>query len=205
MEISNMGLFSKSKPKVSASPKLKCMLGDTASYKCLFLASYRKIPIEIEWDEPSVLDDKMSESLHMSNLNRFPCIEDGDFTVCGESAVMTYLNIKGREPTVHPRKARVLAMQQYWIQVLKTKFMPQVDSGDQGATALEALDKALIGQKYITGEFSLADIHWAAALKVLEDSSKTSIFSKYKNITDWLAKMKTEIPDFDVKNQKVAA
>ena len=118
---------------------------------------------------------------------------------------MTYLNIKGRELTVHPRKARVLAMQQYWIQVLKTKFMPQVDSVDQGATALEALDKALIGQKYIVGEFSLADIHWAAAFKVLEDSSKTSIFSKYKNITDWLAKIKNEIPDFDVKSQKVAA
>lgn len=200
-----MGLFSKSKPKVSDTPKLKCMPGDVASYKCLFLASYRKIPVEIEWGETSILDDKMSESLNMSNLNRYPCIEDGDFTVCGEHAVMTYLNIKGRTPTIHPRKARVLAMQQYWIQVLKTKFTSQVNEGDQGAAALDALDKVLTNQKYIVGEFSLADIHWAAEFKVLEDSGKASIFSKYKNVTDWLARIKTEIPDFDVKSEKVAA
>ena len=200
-----MGLFSKSKPKVSESTKLKCMPADAASYKCLFLASYRKIPVEIEWGEPSILDDKMSESLKMSNLNRFPCIEDGDFTICGESAVLTYLNIKGHAPTIHPRKARVLAMQQYWIQVLKTKFTPQVKEGGQGAASLDALDKALTNQKYIVGEFSLADIHWAAEFKVLEDSSKVSIFSKYKNVTDWLTRIKTEIPDFDVKSEKVAA
>jgi glutathione S-transferase len=181
------------------------MPGDVASYKCLYLASYRKIPVEIEWGETSILDDKMSESLNMSNLNRYPCIEDGDFTVCGEHAVMTYLNIKGRTPTIHPRKARILAMQQYWIQVLKTKFTSQVNEGGPGVAALDALDKALTNQKYIVGEFSLADIHWAAEFKVLEDSGKGSIFSKYKNVTDWLARIKTEIPGFDVKSEKVAA
>ena len=200
-----MGLFSKSKAKVSETPKLKCMPGDVSSYKCLFLASYRKIPVEIKWEETSILDDKMSESLKMSNLNRYPCIEDGDFTVCGEHAVMTYLNIKGRTPTIHPRKARVLAMQQYWIQALKTKFTSQVNEGDQGAVVLGALDKVLTDQKYIVGEFSLADIHWAAEFKVLEDSGKASIFNKYQNVTDWLARIKTEIPDFDVKSEKVAA
>ena len=181
------------------------MPGDVGSYKCLFLASYRKIPVEIEWEESSELDDKMSESLNMSNLNRYPCIEDGDFTISGENAVMTYLNIKGRAPSIHPRKARVLAMQQYWIQVLKTKFMPEEGSGEPNTATLDALDKALTNQKYIVGEFSLADIHWAAALKVLEDGGNASILSNYKNVADWFANMKTEIPNFDVKNERVAA
>lgn len=196
-----MGLFSKSKSKQTATPKLECMPGDAASYKCIFLASFRKIPVDIEWCEPSSLDDKMSESLNMSNLKRYPCIEDSDFTVCGESAVMMYLNIKGRTPTIHPRKARVLAMQQYWIQVLNTKCT----SEENYPAVLEQLNNALDNQKYIVGEFSLADIHWAATFKALEESGKTTNISNYKNISDWLARMKNEIPDYEVKNEKVAA
>ena len=177
------------------------MPGDAASYKCIFLASFRNIPVEIEWREPSTLDDKMSESLNMSNLKRYPCIEDGDFTVCGESAVMMYLNIKGRTPTIHPRKARVLAMQQYWIQVLNTKCTSEKNY----PAVFEQLNNALDNQKYIVGELSLADIHWAAAFKALEESGKATNISNYKNVSDWLARMKNEIPDYEVKNEKVAA
>ncbi len=196
-----MGLFSKSKSKVSETPQLVCMPGDAASYKCIFLASYRKIPVEIVWGEPSSLDDKMSESLNMSNLTRYPCIKEGDFTVCGESAVMTYLNIKGRAPTIHPRKARVLAMQQYWIQVLKTKC----DAEENFDVVFTELEKALVNQKYIVSEFSLADIHWAAVFKALEDGGNAVDMSKYKNISEWFSQMKNEIPGYEVKENKVAA
>ena len=204
-----MGLFSKSKPKASATSKLICKSGDAGSYKCVFLASYRKVPLDIEWNESSVLDDKMSESLHMSSLNRFPCIHDGDFTICGESAVLTYLNIKGKEHTIHPRKARVLAMQQYWIQVLAQKFTPLTKDFSNNkkvvASMLAILDSNLADKRYIVDEFSLADIHWAAALKVLEDSANGDAISGFKNLANWLTNMKAEIPDFDVKNEKVAA
>ena len=196
-----MGLFSKSKPKVSESPKLICMPNDAASYKSIFLASYRKIPVEVEWGESSSLDDKMSESLNMSNLHRYPCIKDGDFTVCGESAVLTYLNIKGRTPSIHPRKARVLAMQQYWIQVLNSKCN---DEENFNAVFAE-LNKALDNQKYIVGEFSLADIHWAAAFKSLEQSGNVVDMSKYQNINNWMMRMKNEIPNFELENEKAAA
>ncbi len=196
-----MGLFSKSKPQASGKPKLTCMQGDAASYKCIFLASYRKIPVDIEWGEPSTLDDKMSESLNMSNLNRYPCIEDGDFTICGESAVLTYLNIKGRTPTIHPRKARVLAMQQYWIQVLNTKCTAE----ENFPAVFEQLDQALQGNKYIVGELSLADFHWAGAFKAIEESGNALDISKYENVTNWLARMKSEISEYDIKSEKVAA
>ena len=177
------------------------MPGDAGSYKCLFLASYRKIPVDIEWGEPSTLDDKMSESLNMSNLNRYPCIEDGDFKICGESAVLTYLNIKGRTPTIHPRKARVLAMQHYWIQVLNTKC----NAEENFPAVFEHLDQALEGKKYIVGELSLADFHWAAAFKALEESGNAVDVSQYKNISDWFSHIKTEIPDYEIKSEKVAA
>ncbi len=195
-----MGLFSKSKPKESEKTKLLCIQGDASSYKCLFLASFRKLPVEVEWGEPSTLDDKMSESLNMSNLHRYPCIEDGDFTICGESAVLTYLNIKGRTPTIHPRKARVLAMQQYWIQVLATKC-----EGENIPAVLNELEKTLEGNKYIVGELSLADFHWAATFKALEEVGNAPDISNYKNISNWYAHMKSEIPSFDVSSEKVAA
>ncbi len=196
-----MGLFSKSKPKLNETSKLICMPGDAAAFKCIFLASFRKLPVEVEWGEPSSLDDKMSVSLNMSNLNRYPCIQDGDFTVSGENAVMTYLNIKGRTPTIHPRKARVLAMQQYWIQILKTKC----NQPENYAVVFSELEKALENKKYIVGEISLADIHWAAAIKALEQSGAVVDISKYKNINDWLSRMKKEISSYEAEDEKVAA
>ena len=196
-----MGLFSKSKPKASEKTKLVCVPGEEASYKCLFLASYRKIPVEVEWEEASTLDDKVSASLNLSNLNRFPCVEDGDFTICGEAAVLTYLNIKGRTPTIHPRKARVLAMQQYWIQVLTTKCKDPANI----PTVLSELDKALTGNKYIVGELSLADFHWAAAFKALEEGNASPDISNFKNISDWYSRMQSEIPNFEVSSEEVAA
>ncbi len=204
-----MGLFGSKQKKAGDKLKLICKSGDAGSYKCIFLASYRKLPVEIEWGESSVLEDKMSASMKMSGLERYPCIEDGDFTVCGASAVLTYLNIKGQTPSIHPRKARVLAMQQYWTQVLRTKcesIMGDLASNvDQATAVLESLDNNLVDKNYIVGEFSLADIHWSAVCKVLEEEGHGDMLSKYGNISKWLTKMKTEIPGYDTKAEKVAA
>ncbi|MEJ2115794.1 MAG: glutathione binding-like protein [Gammaproteobacteria bacterium] len=203
-----MGLFS-SKKKTSSQTKLICNPEDIGSYKCIFIASYRKLPVEISWEKSSAEDDKLSASLHMVGLNRYPCVEDGDFTVCGTNAVMTYLNIKGTTPTIHPRKARVLAAQNYWIQVLLTKLEPLLtdtkSNSEQISNILESLDKSLDSNNYIVGEFSLADIHWSAVFRYLEDQDQGSIFSSYANITSWLSKMKTEIPAYDTKAEKIAA
>ncbi len=203
-----MGLFS-SKKKTTSQTKLICNPEDIGSYKCIFIASYRKLPVEISWEESSAADDKMSESLQMVGLNRYPCVEDGDFKVCGTHAVMTYLNIKGTAPTIHPRKARVLAAQNYWIQVLVTKFEPLLtdikSNSEQISNILESLDKSIESENHIVGDFTIADLHWSAVFKCLEDQDQGSIFSSYANINSWLSKMKTEIPAYDTKAEKIAA
>ena len=202
-----MGLFS-SNSKVNAQPKLICCPNDPESYKCILLASYRGLPVEIKWEDSSAYQDKLSASLHMSNLHRLPCIDDGDFTNCGSAAVLTYLNIRGGAPSVHPRKARVLAQQQYWIQVLKTKVEPLLNDVSKHKKLLEnifvALDKNLDGKRHIVGEFSLADIHWGAVLLMLE-KDHTNLLSSYPNIKQWLASIKSEIPGFDISLKEVAA
>lgn len=202
-----MGLFS-SKEKVNETPKLTCCPNDAESYKCILLASYRKLPVEVVWEDTSAHEDKLSASLHMSNLHRYPCIDDGDFTNCGSASVLTYLNIKGGAPSVHPRKARVLAMQQYWIQLLKTKVEPLLNNVSKNAGLLskvfEDFDKNLEGKRHIVGEFSLADIHWSAVLLMLE-KDHMSMISNYKNINQWLANIKLEIPGYDTTLKEVAA
>lgn len=204
-----MGLFKKSKKKASGTPKVICRTGDAGSYKCIFLASYRKLPIDLEWSDSSSFEDEMAESMHLTGLNRFPCVEDGDLTVCGVNAVMTYLNIKGTEHTIHPRKARVLAMQQYWIQVLMSKLEPLLDDVANNKNAitniLDNFNQTLTGKDYIVGEFSLADIHWSAVLKVLEEKGNSELFSGYENIDNWLTRMKTDIPSYKSASEKVAA
>lgn len=202
-----MGLFS-SKPKVNAPPKLTCCQNDTESYKCILLASYRGLPVEIIWEDTSANEDKLSASLRMSHLHRFPCIDDGEFTSCGSAAVLTYLNIRGGAHSVHPRKARVLAMQQYWIQVLKTKVEPLLNDVARHKNTLlnlfEVLDKNLEGKRHIVGEFSLADIHWAAVLMMLE-KDHTDLLSNFKNVNSWIANIKVEIPGYDTSLKEVAA
>ncbi len=203
-----MGLF-KSKKKANETSNLVCQPGDSESYKCIFLASYRDLPVDIEWNVSSLDDEKLSESLHMDNLTQFPCLKDGDFIVTGMRGVLTYLNIKGRTPTIHPRKARVLAMQQYWIQVLTKKFEPLLNNisnrKKEIKKVLEVFDKNIKDKDYIVGEFSLADIHWSGVFKMLEESGQSEVFSSYENINNWLTRVKADIPGYESKVEKVAA
>lgn len=200
-----MGLFS-SKKKAVESLKLVCLSGDAQSYKCIFLAAYRKLTIDVEWEASFAPEDKQSESVPRAGLNRFPRIEEGDLKVCGPSAALTYLNIKGRTPTIHPRKARVLAAQQYWIQVLTRELEPLLDDIQKNqapiAGILKVLDADLADSNHIVGEFSLADIHWSATCKALEEQGHSALLSGFDNIGKWLATIKSEIPQYDAKFEK---
>ena len=197
-----MGLFS-SKKKAVESPKLICLSGDAQSYKCVFLAAYRKLTIDVEWEASSAPEDKKSESAQMAGLNRFPRVEEGDFKVCGSNAALTYLNIKGRSPTIHPRKARVLAAQQYWIQVLTRELEPLLDDIQKNQASisriLKVLDADLADSDHIVGEFSLADIHWSATCKALEEQGHSALLSGFGNIGKWLATIKSDLPQYDTK------
>lgn len=203
-----MGLF-KSKKKADEIPKLVCKPGESESYKCIFLASYRGLPVDIEWNVSTMDDDKLSESMHMGSLSQFPCLKDGDLVVTGLRGVMTYLNIKGQAHTIHPRKARVLAMQQYWIQVLMENFEPllgEISSNkSEIKNVLGALNNILQDNKYIVGEFSLADIHWAGVCKMLEENGQNDVINDFESIKAWLEIMKNEISSYDADSKKFAA
>lgn len=180
-------------------PKLKCRPGDPASYKCIYLASFRGFHIEIEWAKQSTLEDKMARAIISSNIEQLPRIEDNDFIVCGTKAVLTYLNTKGGAPSIHPRKARVLAMQQYWIEMLE-KFSTLVNDDkdpkhhEQLELIISTLDETLAENKYIVNEWSLADIHWLATFKIMQEQGQDSFLQKFNHIKAWFDRLNTEMP-----------
>lgn len=198
-----MGVFDifKSKPQtLDEKPKLTCKPGDPASYKCIYLAAFRDFPIDVQWVTPSSLEDRVARSIISSNIDQLPRIEDNGFVVCGAKAVLTYLNTKGGAPSIHPRKARVLAMQQYWIELLE-KFGSLVQEHEDPLhqekinQIIEALDNALAEHEYIVSERSLADIHWLATFNTMEKHEQTNILHKFKNIGAWFERLKTQVPE----------
>ena len=197
-----MGLFDvfKSKPvALDNKPKLMCKPGDPASYKCIYLASYRGFPVNVEWVRPSSLHDHMARSIISSNIEQLPRIEDNGFVVCGSKAVLTYLNTKGGAPSLHPRKARVLAMQQYWIELLE-RFSNLIENEHEPAhqqqidEIIKLLDDTLSTNKYIVKEWSLADIHWLATFKSMDNEEKINLLEKFKNISQWFQRLESEAP-----------
>lgn len=198
-----MGLLKRLKPARTAKkkPTLRCRPGDPASYMCIYLASYRGFSVDIEWVKRSTLEDKMARAIISSNIEQLPYIEDKDnhFIVCGTKAVLTYLNTKGGAPSIHPRKARILAMQQYWIEML-AKFSTLVNDHSnpehhkQSEIIINALDQALTENQYIVSEWSLADIHWLATFKSMQEQGQDSFLEKFEHIQNWLKRLQNEIP-----------
>ena len=204
-----MGIFKKRSAKTQEMPTLICDHSKADTYKCIFLANYRNLPIQLELQDSSKNDEKIAHSLHVPSTNQFPIIKDDEITVSGTKAVLTYLNIKGQAPSIHPRKARILAAQQYWIQVLVKNFQPLIEelkfNDEKLELILTELNNTIDNKDYILEEFSLADIYWFAVLKTLEEKGQSQVFQKHKHIASWFAKLQDIAPNFDEVTQKVAA
>ena len=192
------------------SLNLVCTTSDPGSYKCIFLANYRRLPIDIEWEQSEELKHRMSNSLGMSEYICSPSIYDSNFSVCGSKAVLTYLNMKGSTPSLHPHTAKQLALQQYWIQIANARLEPLVHEipkyEKEVRLILDAFDTNLMNNKsFVIGEWSLADIHWSGLIKYLQVQGHGDIVTIYENLKNWLDKVKLEIPIYEEDCPQLAA
>ncbi|MEM7304366.1 MAG: glutathione binding-like protein, partial [Pseudomonadota bacterium] len=180
---------------------LACEYDHPDSYKCIFLASYRNLGFKVNWIDSSVFEDKTNLALQLPNSDQYPVVYDGDFTISGGPAVLTFLNIKGGSPSIHPRKARMLAQQQYWLQVLSCKVEPYLldlsEHEDQVTNVMVMFNEQLEGKDYVINEFSLADIYWYSIFKYLEMKGHERVYKDYKNIEIWLDHVKRKAPEFE--------
>jgi len=199
-----MGFFSRKSSNKKQPPKLICKPNDIDSFKCILLATHRNLDLDISWSEASALDSNLSNSLDLKETDSLPIIEDQDITMSRADALLGYLNIKGSAPAVHPKKARVLAQQNYWIQLLDDKLKPLLSDfeGNKDAikTILTAVDKQLSVDSFMVGEFTLADIHWLAAYRAIEERISDSLTS-LTHLSAWLMHMQDKIPHHAEKLQ----
>lgn len=206
-----MGFFNFKKKKTNQNKQgmtLLCSENDLNSNKAIFLGLYRNLQFDVVWKQIDHVEDQFSNTLKNKQLENIPSVQDGDFSTTGVSSVLTYFNIKGGAPSLLPRKARLLAEQYYWIQLLNDELEPMLINNncidECVQTLLKSINENLSSRDYLVGEFSLADIHWYVACKEL---LKQGVFkqSDYSNIDKWMHAVAAKIPDSDLKYKLLAA
>jgi len=142
--------------------------------KCLFTAAEKGIDIESHYVGLEGQGDA-AEAAAISPHGSLPVIRDVDFVVYGINAIMSHLDDKGFGPSLVPRKAVMRTVMYQWIHIASDLAQPGVaelmaGNGDTAVvspwfdsldTHLQSKPASLRGE-YICGDFSLADIHWAA-------------------------------------------
>ena len=206
-----MGFFNFKKKKTNPKQQvmtLRCRENDLNSNKAILLGLYRNLQFDVIWLKIDQVEDQFSNALKYIELEYIPSIKDGDFSTAGISSVLTYFNIKGGAPSLLPRKARLLAEQYYWIQLLNDELEPMLINNtciDESVQALlKNINDNLSSRDYLVGEFSLADIHWYVACKEL---LKQGVFkqSDYSNVDKWMHAVAKKIPESDLKYKLLAA
>ena len=136
---------------------------DTA--KCLQTAGEKGVDIQAHTIQGP------DEVKSMSPLGSAPVLKDMDNIVYGTGAIMSYLDDKGFGPSLVPRNG-VIRAQMYLMAHVATDYVQSAAGKDGGAdrdqlTRLydhleQHLQTPRRNGNYICGEFTLADIHWAA-------------------------------------------
>lgn len=169
----------------------KCI--DTA--KCFQTAAEKGVDIEGKVIDPNggASDPEFSS---VSPLGIGPALRDIKHTVYGTLAVMSYLDDKGFGPSLVPRNGVHRATMYQWITVAMNKVQGKIaeDNVSGLGAFLDELDKHLAEptkkSDFISGEFSLADIHWAACANMLQIKGHGDMISSKPAINAWLEKVK---------------
>jgi len=144
------------------------------SAKCLFMAAEKGIDIEAHYIGADGEGDA-AEAAAISPNGSYPVIRDVDFVVYGINAIMSFLDDKGFGPSLVPRKSVNRTTMYQWIHIASDLAQPSVadlvaGNGDKAIVAhwIDALGNHLAAKnaslrgEYIAGDFSMADVHWAA-------------------------------------------
>ncbi|OAD57706.1 Glutathione S-transferase 1, isoform D [Eufriesea mexicana] len=156
------------------------------------------------------------EYLKMNPQHTIPTIDDNGFYLWESRAIMTYLADQyGKNDSLYPKdpKKRAVVNQRlyfdactlykafsdYFYPMIFAKAPKDQTKFESIGTALSFLDQFLEGQNYVAGSnMTLADLSLTATISTLEVLDYD--LSKYKNVTRWFAKMKSEAPKYEEYN-----
>jgi len=192
-----IGEHLKDKMKIYGNPS--CL--NTA--KCLFMAAEKGVDIESHFIGADGQGDA-ADAAAISPHGSFPVIRDVDFVVYGINAIMSFLDDKGFGPSLVPRKSVNRTTMYQMIHVASDLAQSSVDdlvsgNGDKAMVAhwfdvleghLNSKNASLRGD-YICGEFSIADIHWAALAQGCSLAGASDIIESRATVNKWWGLIKS--------------
>ena len=159
--------------------------------KCLMTAGEKGCDIEARIFDPSA-----SEIQSPSPLGIGPILRDVDHYVVGHIPIMSYLDDKGFGPSLVIRNGVVRAIQHQWANYTVEAVQPNMDDEAIVDKALGMLNERLtvsdarMRGDFICGQFSLADIHWAATINMMYIQGKGNLVDKHNGVTGWWGRVK---------------
>lgn len=192
-----MGLFSRKKDISSQEINLIGVKGQIATMKCLLMAGIKELSIKTTLVSVNNEIDQVNSYQYLDTSQKVPSLTQGDFSISGTRAILTYLDVRGKGQSLVPKKARVLGQQNYWIDVCYQTLAPVLQAVIHGQASEEnkaTLDKLLFRinsnlaeNQFIVGQLSFADPHVAAYIYVLRCSGYD--LSEYNNISVWMTRL----------------
>ena len=167
---------------------------------------YEFIPVDLRNGE-----QRKDWFLKLNPVGKIPVLLDEDFPVWESSAILLYLGRKYSPNNLIPQDVKKLGVMLEWmffeattlqrhLQTARfmTKFMPPEkvnqdvveQARKEGHRALKIIDKHLSENKFITGDYSMADIaHYCQIYPAHEGGID---LEKYENIKAWQKKVESQ-------------
>lgn len=164
---------------------------DTA--KCLQTAAEKGVDIEAKVIDPAGGDADFRAA---SPLGIAPALKDLAYTTSGTLAVMSYLDDKGFGPSLIPRNGVLRSVMYEMITLAVARAQAKAAAGETDGldAAFDVLDKRLANPpkrgEFICGDFSLADIHWAACCNMLTIKGHAEVINARPKVSGWFDAVK---------------
>ena len=143
-----------------------------------------------------------------SPLGIAPALKEYDYFTATAKAIIEFINARGLGYSLIPKNDVIAAEAEVWVDKSREQAEPAIQTlvgeirgqdGDYAAAkaqlepVLDELNAQLANGDYILGKnYSMADLHWTAAIHLLELTSGADMISSRSNIKSWLDRIRTK-------------
>ena len=179
--------------------------------KCILIAGEQGMEMTTGLIDVSENEQNSSDFLELSEFAVTPALKEFEFKTAGVKAITEFINARGLGNTLIPMNDVKASDQECWIEIARTQAEPAIntlvaecvcsDSGDMAKVeeakaalgpVLDQVNDALGKDKYLVGNFSLADIHWEANMHLLSLTAGNDLIESRSNIKNWMNGLKNK-------------
>ncbi|NQZ54272.1 MAG: hypothetical protein HRT93_08480 [Piscirickettsiaceae bacterium] len=189
---------------------------DANTLKCIIAAAEQGM--ELHSGYLDVLNNEQDTESYRSifEFGTYPGMKELDYNLAGASGILAFINARGLGYSLTPKNVNEAATQDYWVDLAITEATPSVNtlvqekivkpmvdaSYSQDTKAvdeaksnlgpiLDLLDKQMIGNQYIIGKYTFADVHWTALIHLLVLSDCSDLVQSHSQINRWYSALAT--------------